>query len=105
MRAKGASAFAVEAFPLVFACPHVAGLALFSEFGVGTAKLTTSGAPDAGGTQSFIGVGSFYEWGFGHFLGGHFGLGPSLEYDAVFSRPYDSNGFVASLRAVWYGGP
>ena len=38
-------------------------------------------------------------------LGGHFGVGPSVEYDAVFTTPYDQNGLVASLRLVWYGGP
>jgi hypothetical protein len=95
----------VEAFPFVFVCPHLAGLALFSEFGLGSAKLTTTGVPTAEGTQSFIGTGAFYEWGLGHIFGGHFGLGPSLEYDAVFTQPYDQNGLVASLRAVWYGGP
>jgi hypothetical protein len=95
----------VEAFPLVFVCPQIGGLGVFSEFGLGTAKLSTPGAPNAGGTQSFIGAGLLYEWAFGHVLGGHFGVGPSLEYDAVFTQPYDQNGLVAGLRAVWYGGP
>jgi hypothetical protein len=95
----------VEAFPFVFVCPHLGGLAFFSQFGLGSAKLTTAGAPNAGGTQSIIGAGAFYEWSLGHVLGGHFGLGPSLEYDAVLTQPYDQNGFVATLRAVWYGGP
>ena len=96
----------VEAFPFVFWAPQgLAGLGLFTEYGLGTGKLTKPGEPDAGGTQSFIGVGALYEWSLGHFLGGHFGLGPSLEYDAVFTTPYDQNGFVAGLRAVWYGGP
>jgi hypothetical protein len=95
----------VEAFPLVFVCPQVGGLGVFSEFGLGTAKLMTSGAPNASGTQSFIGAGLLYEWAFGHVLGGHFGIGPSLEYNAVFTQPYHQNGLVAGLRAVWYGGP
>jgi hypothetical protein len=95
----------VEGFPLVFACPTLGGIGLFSEFGVGTARLITPGAPNAGGTQSFIGAGAFYEWAFGHVLGGHFGAGPSVEYDAVFTQPYDQNGLVASVRLVWYGGP
>jgi hypothetical protein len=95
----------VEVFPLAFLYPPLGGLAAFSQFGIGTASLTTPGAPKAGGTQSFIGVGVFYEWALGHVLGGHFGLGPSIEYDAVFTQPYDQNGLVASLRAVWYGGP
>jgi hypothetical protein len=95
----------VEAFPFVFASPYVAGLGLFTEFGLGTARLSTPGLPNAAGTQSFIGTGAFYEWAVGRVLGGHFGIGPSLEYDAVFTQPYDQNGLVASLRAVWYGGP
>jgi hypothetical protein len=95
----------VEAFPLAFLYPTLGGLAAFAQFGIGTASLTTPGMPKAGGTQSIIGVGVFYEWAFWHVLGGHFGVGPSLQYDAVFTQPYDQNGLVASLRAVWYGGP
>jgi hypothetical protein len=95
----------VEAFPLVSLFPALAGLGAFSEFGFGSAKLSTPGAPQAGGTQSMIGVGAVYEWSVGRVLGGHFGLGPSLEYDAVFTTPYDQNGVIASVRAVWYGGP
>ncbi len=95
----------VEAFPLVSLFPELAGLGAFSEFGFGSARLNTPGAPQAGGTQSMIGVGVMYEWSAGQVFGGHFGLGPSLEYDAVFTTPYDQNGVLASLRAVWYGGP
>jgi hypothetical protein len=95
----------VEAFPLVSLGSGLSGLGLFGQFGVGTAKLTAPGVPQVGGTQSFIGTGLFYEWSFGRFLGGHFGAGPSLEYDAVFTTPYDQNGLVASARLVFYGGP
>jgi hypothetical protein len=38
-------------------------------------------------------------------LGGHFGVGPSLEYDAIFSRSFEQHGLVASARFVFYGGP
>ncbi|MCL2449001.1 MAG: hypothetical protein FWD17_08650 [Polyangiaceae bacterium] len=95
----------VEAFPFVYLGPGAAGIGLFSEFGFGTASLTTTGALKVGGSQSYIGAGMFYEWAVGHILGGHFGIGPSVEYDAVFTQPYDQNGFVASLRAVWYRRP
>jgi hypothetical protein len=94
-----------EAFPLLLLCPRLAGLGLLAQFGIGTGKLTNPGADDVGGTQSFIGVGTFYEWSLGHVLGGHFGLGPSLEYDDVFSQPYDQSAFVATARVVFYGGP
>jgi hypothetical protein len=94
-----------EAFPLVWLSPGWAGLGVFSEFGFGSAKLNTPGQLQVGGTQSMIGVGVLYEWSVAHLLGGHLGVGPSLEYDAVFSAPYAQNGFIANLRLVFYGGP
>jgi hypothetical protein len=103
-----ASAFGVglrvEAFPFAVAYPRLEGLAAFTEFGLGSAKLTSAGVTEAQGTQSYIGVGAFYEWSFAHFLGGHFAVGPSLEYDAAFSRPFEASGFLASGRFVFYGG-
>lgn len=95
----------LEAFPLVTLYPALAGLGFMAEFGLGIGRLSTPGLPQAAGTQSYIGTGAFYEWAFGHFLGGHFGAGPGLEYDAMFSRPYDQNGFVVLARVVFYGGP
>jgi hypothetical protein len=96
----------VEAFPLVSIVPRLQGLAAFAEFGLGSGILKpTAGPTEAQGTQSFIGVGTFYEWSFGHFLGGHFAAGPCLEYDAMFSRPYNEGGVLASGRIVFYGGP
>jgi hypothetical protein len=94
----------VEAFPFAVAYPRLEGLGAFTEFGLGSARLTTPRAPEAEGTQSYAGVGVFYEWSFAHLLGGHLGVGPSLEYDAAFSRPFDANGFLASGRLVFYGG-
>ena len=95
----------VEVFPFVLSLPRIAGFGAFSEFGLGTGRLDTPGLPQAGGTQSFIGVGVLYEWSVGHLLGGHFGVGPSLEYDAVFTQPYSGGGVIASLRFVFAGGP
>ncbi len=95
----------VETFPLMALSPRLSGVGAFAQFGLGVAKLTTPGLPDAGGTQSYAGAGVFYEWPVGHFLGGHAGIGPSLEYDAVFTRPYDASGLIASARLVFYGGP
>jgi hypothetical protein len=96
----------VEAFPLISVEPRLKGLAAFAEFGLGSGILKAINGPtEAQGTQSFIGVGTFYEWSFGHFLGGHFGAGPSVEYDAMFSRPYNEGGVIASGRMVFYGGP
>ena len=95
----------VEAFPLVTLAPRFSGLGFFSEFGLGSGSLTEPNHPEAQGTQSIIGVGAFYEWSLGHILGGHLGVGPSVEYDAVFSEPLSESGLVASLRVVFYGGP
>ncbi len=98
----------IEAFPLVFAFPPLGGLGLMAEFGLGSGNLvsrTIVGAPEANGTQSIAGAGVFYEWSFGHVLGGHFGLGPSLEYDAMWSQPFEQHGLVGSLRFVFYQKP
>jgi hypothetical protein len=104
----GSGGLRVEAFPLVRLFPALAGLAAFGEFGIGGGHLTNTAnplLPEASGTQSFVGAGAFYEWGFGHLFGGHFALGPSLEYDAMWSQPFERHGLVASLRIVFYGGP
>jgi hypothetical protein len=95
----------VEAFPLLALYPRLDGLGFFAQFGVGTGKLTTPSGPEAQGSQSIVGTGAFYEWALGHFLGGHIGIGPSLEYDAVWSLPFEEHGLVASARVVFYGAP
>jgi hypothetical protein len=103
----GAAGLRVEAFPLVALFPRLAGLGLLGQFGIGGANLTSSNPvhPEASGVQSFLGTGAFYEWAFGSLFGGHFGVGPSLEYDATWSRPFERHGLVASARIVFYGGP
>jgi hypothetical protein len=97
----------LEIFPLIDLYPRLAGLGVLGQFGIGIGKLTSThpGEPGSSGTQSFLGSGAFYEWSFGHALGGHFGAGPALEYDAIWSRPFESHGLVASARIVFYGGP
>jgi hypothetical protein len=97
----------VEGFPLVGLVPRLAGLGLVGQFGLGTGDLSskTPGLANAEGTQSFIGTGVFYEAAFGHFIGGHFGVGPNLEYDTIWSLPFERHGLVAALRLAFYGGP
>jgi hypothetical protein len=98
----------VEVFPLVAILPRFAGLGLLGQFGVGAGRLTTAKTPSltaSEGTQSFGGAGAFYEWSFGHFLGGHFGVGPTLEYDAIWSQSFERHGLIASARLVFCGGP
>jgi hypothetical protein len=97
----------VEAFPLVRLYPKLDGLAVFGEFGIGQANLVsnTPRVPSSEGTQSFVSGGAFYEWPIWRVLGGHFAVGPSLEYDAMWSTAISRQGLVASLRLVFYGGP
>jgi hypothetical protein len=97
----------VDVFPLIRLYPRLNGLGVFGEFGIGGGNLrsSVSGVEAAEGTQSFLGIGSFYEWAFGHLLGGHFAVGPSLELDATLTQPFNREGLVASARFVFYGGP
>ena len=98
----------VELFPLIRLYPQLVGIGLFGSFGVGSGSLKSK-EPDpvaeAQGVQSFLGAGAFYEFPFGHVLGGHFGVGPSLEYDAVWSQPFERHGAALAVRFVLYGGP
>jgi hypothetical protein len=98
----------IEAFPLAIVYPRLANLGGLAEFGIGTAGLDSRKnvpAPAAGGTQSFAGIGVFYEWPFAHLLGGHLAAGPILEYDAIWTQPFDRYGLLASVRVAFYGGP
>jgi hypothetical protein len=99
--------FRIEVFPLIAVLPRFDGLGLLAQFGVGGGNLSskTTGLPATEGTQSFAAAGVLYEWSFAHALGGHFGAGPSLEYDAIFSLPFERHGLIASARLVFYGGP
>jgi hypothetical protein len=100
----------VEVFPLVRFSrlyPPLSHLGVLGEFGIGQGKLTSSspGVQNAEGTQSFLAAGAFYEWPFGHLIGGHFAAGPSLEYDSMWSQSFGHEGLVATARLVFYGGP
>jgi hypothetical protein len=106
-RANGdGGGFRMEAFPLVGLVPRLQGLGLFAQFGVGSGDLVSRapGLPGARGTQSFGDAGAFYEWSIGAKGGAHIGLGPGLEYDAIWSRPFESHGLVGSLRVAFYSG-
>jgi hypothetical protein len=97
----------LEGFPLVGLVPALHGLGLLAQFGLGSGNLdaVAAGYPGSNGTQSFGGAGAFYEWPLLHVLGGHVDLGPSLEYDAIWSPSFERHGLVASARLVFYGGP
>jgi hypothetical protein len=102
----GAGGFRVEGFPLFRVVPKLRDLGVFSQFGIGSATLDEKNSTYVGakGVQSFLGAGAFYEWSLGHLLGGHAAIGPSLEYDSIWSRSIETNGMVLGLRLVWYGG-
>ncbi len=103
----GGGGLRVEAFPLVGLVPALGGLGFLGNFGIGSGSLTDVDTKRqvSSGTQAYVGGGAFYEWAFGHLFGGHFALGPSLEYDAIFSTAFERHGVDASLRIVFYGGP
>lgn len=103
----GGIGFRVEAFPLIRLAPKLADFGIFTQFGLGYTTLSAKapGFPEADGLQSFIGVGAFYEWKLWSMLGGHVSAGPSLEYDAIFSRPIERHGALVGARLVFYGGP
>ncbi len=102
----GAGGFRVEGFPLFRVYPKLRDLGVFSAFGIGSASLDEKNSTYVGakGVQSFLGAGVFYEWSLGHLLGGHAAIGPTLEYDSIWSRSIETNGMLLGLRLVWYGG-
>jgi hypothetical protein len=110
-RSEGdAGGLRIDAFPFVTLVPRLSalsGLGLFGQFGIGGGNLrsTIAGGPESSGTQSFAAGGVLYEWSFWHFGGGHFGAGPSLDYEAIWSHPFERHGLVAQGRFVFYGGP
>jgi hypothetical protein len=97
----------LEVFPLAVAFPRWSGLGAFAQFGIGSGSLAaaTPGLPAAQGTQSFGAAGVLYEWSFLQLMGGHLAAGPSLEYDAIWSLPFERHGLMASARLAFYGGP
>jgi hypothetical protein len=99
--------FRIEGYPLVALGSRWQGLAAFAQFGLGTGDLVSKppNLPEADGTQSFGAAGVFYEWSVGVMRSGaHIGIGPSLEYDAVWTQPFESHGLVGSLRLAFYSG-
>jgi hypothetical protein len=99
--------FRIECFPLVGIFPALQGLGILANLGIGSGTLTSTNPslPQANGTQSFAGAGLFHEWGFAYGHDGHFAFGPALEFDAIWSQPFEQHGVVASARLAYYGGP
>jgi hypothetical protein len=102
----GGGGFRLELFPLFSLVPSLKNLGVEGQFGIGGTKLQALGGnyPAAEGTQSFVGVGAFYEIPIFKALGGHGTIAPSLEYDNVFSTSVDRGSALAGVRLAFYGG-
>jgi hypothetical protein len=102
----GGGGFRVEMFPLVYAVPALKNLGVEGQFGIGGTSLQALGGdyPKASGTESFLGVGGFYEATIFHALGGHGVLGPELEYDNIYSTAIARGSGILGLRFAFYGG-
>lgn len=99
--------FRVEAFPLYQLVPKLADLGVFSQLGIGSTTLRTKlpgNYPTADGAQSYLGAGAFFEAWNPKVFGGHFALGPTIEYDVITARAIERHGALAGLRVVFYGG-
>jgi hypothetical protein len=106
----GGGGFRVEVFPLYALVPALKDLGVAGQFGIGTTTLNGKFKSDVSnvssdGTESFLGVGTFYEWRFAKLFGGHAVFGPSLDYDVVAARSIERHGATLSGRLVFYGGP
>jgi hypothetical protein len=97
--------FRVEMFPLFGLGRGFRDLGAFAEFGIGATGLDPkSTGVISKGLESFLGAGVFYEFWLFHGLGGHFALGPSLEYDAIVTESMERHGALLGARFLWYGG-
>lgn len=94
-----------EIFPFVKLVPLLADTSVFAQVGVGSTHLRAKGNyPTADGTQSFFGLGLHHEWRLGKLLGGHAGIGPFVEYDAIRSSSAERHWLTAGVRIAWYSG-
>ncbi|MDP9034219.1 MAG: hypothetical protein M3O50_05390 [Myxococcota bacterium] len=97
----------VDVFPFIGVSRYLTGLGVLARFGLASGSLSRKATATtvSEGTQSFGAAGAFYEWAFGRLLGGHFGVGPGLEYDAIWSQAFERHGLIATARVAFYGGP
>ncbi|MFO0677479.1 MAG: hypothetical protein U0169_13170 [Polyangiaceae bacterium] len=100
----------VDAFPLYGLAARkraLRDLGVYASFGLGGSKLEAKSvvSPGAEGVQSFLGVGAFYEWSFGHLFGGHFAGGPSIGYETIFSQSIEQHAVAVAGRIAYYGSP
>jgi hypothetical protein len=97
--------FRVEVFPLFALGRGFRDLGAFAVLGIGATALERKSTDTiSNGLESFLGAGVFYEFWLFRGLGGHFALGPSLEYDAIVTEPMERHGALLGARFLWYGG-
>ncbi len=96
----------VEVFPFGGIAPRLKNLGLLGQAGLGVSKLHEKAGiyPDANGSQSFLSAGVFYEIPLFKMIGGHVALGPSLEYDAIFTPSIERHSAMLGARLAFYGG-
>lgn len=104
-RAEGGG-LRLELFPLDWLGRGFRDLGVFTQVGIGGTELVYKPKPwvTSDGVASSLGAGVFYEIKLASALGGHFAIGPSLEYDAIVSEPIERHGALLGARLVWYGG-
>jgi hypothetical protein len=96
----------LELFPLYGLGGLFRDLGVYTQVGIGATKLVyrDKAGVSSNGVGSALGAGVVYEFWLFKGLGGHFAIGPSLEYDAVNSEPMERHGALLGGRGVWYGG-
>jgi hypothetical protein len=96
----------LELFPLYGLGGLFRDLGAFTQVGIGATTLTYTDNTEISykGVGSFVGAGVFYEIRLANALGGHFAIGPNLEYDAIISQPMERHGALLGARFLWYGG-
>jgi hypothetical protein len=100
--------FRLELFPLYGFSPKLRDLGVVAKFGVGGATLATRIAgdfPTSSGSQSFVGVGVFYDLKLTKLFGGHLSGGPTFDYDVITAPAIDRHTAVFGFRFAFYGGP
>jgi hypothetical protein len=108
----GGGGLRLEVFPGYSLGGPFRDLGVSAQVGIGATTLvnkqigTAAGAPaiDQTGVGSFLAVGAFYEFWLVKALGGHFAIGPNLEYDTIFSESMERHGAMLGVRFLWYGG-
>jgi hypothetical protein len=96
----------LELFPLFGLGGVLRDLGAFTQVGIGGTELVYRDKPgvSSDGVGSSLGAGVFYELRLTKAGRGHLALGPSLEYDTVFSQAIERHGALLGARMVWYLG-